>query len=214
MNFHFCRNRLRYRCSAGWWKKGLGIFWRLFTVLNKIPSKGNKTLYFYRRRVVRQSASPEMRQGNTKMYCYSISTPAIYCTLLIDLGWFAAVSIAGCHLSVFILRKKKSPDRRLIRFKTDHGEDDWHISPHPPQKKKKILSPSTTLIRHIIVFRRYILGKLPFSNQVTTTCSHDVYKVLINRQQEPITLLSTNQFRLNLNFKGTFSLSVKYIVLP
>lgn len=81
--------------------------------------------------------------------------------------------------------------------------------PHPPQKKKKILSPSTTLISHIIVFRRYILGKLPFSNQVTTTCSHDAYKVLINRQQEPITLLSTNQFRLNLNFKGTFFLKRK-----
>ena len=86
--------------------------------------------------------------------------------------------------------------------------------PPPSAEKKKILSASTTLIRHIIVFRRYILGKLPFSNQVTTTCSHDAYKVLINRQQEPITLLSTNQFRLNLNFKGTFSLSVKYIVLP
>ena len=48
------------------------------------------------------------------MYCYSISTPAIYCTLLIDLEWLAAVSIAGCHLSVFILRKKKSPDGRLM----------------------------------------------------------------------------------------------------
>ena len=151
------------------------------------------------------------------MYCYSISTPAIYCTLLIDLGWLAAVSIAGCHLSVFILRKKKiawSQVNGWSVLRQTMGRAIDISPPSTPAEKKKILPPSTTLIRHIIVFRRYILGKLPFSNQVTTTCSHDAYKVLINRQQEPITLLSTNQFRFNLNFKGTFSLSVKYIVLP